>query len=101
MAVILRPKEYHADLAQENLGWKLERLARVERSRSGLRAAASFNSIVAPLRDLPSDNSGLSSPFDLFLRLANLLACDIAQHSHNIHSRSVGAHHEPPANQVR
>jgi hypothetical protein len=33
----------------------------------------------------------------LLRRLANLLACDIspclAQHSHNIHSRSVGAHH--------
>jgi LysR family hca operon transcriptional activator len=24
-----------------------------------------------------------------------------AQHSHNIHSRSVGAHHEPPSNQAR
>ena len=33
------------------------------------------------------------------------LACDIAsrfaQHSHNIHSRGVGAHHEPPPKQTR
>jgi len=39
-----------------------------------------------------SDNSGLSSPFELLLRLANLLSGDkapcFAQHSHNIHSRS-------------